>query len=715
MKIDLSDGQIFECSELELTQKVSFIFGKNGTGKSTISNKIMEQFDNQEVCIFQGFEGVIDESKHLNAVVLGQENTQISEKIELLRIEQGKLVAEREKFKKDIIKPTDNRENLWTKKERAEKEWNKKDKEISSILTKCAVDIKQQNNPQISITTYNASKLKDELAKARFLQDCDKRRYEEILGSKVKEAEDIERIYIDLGALLIKTNELLRIKIEQKMVLEKIDNLSKRKFAEDGLKIHSLGDKCAFCGNVIEEQVFVELEKYFSADEVNKHQNDIKTLIIELETVKEKLENIAISSKDFYADMKDRMNEIKINIEKKIEEYKTVLQNLLDSLNAKLSDILEPKSKVECDILKDLDELINAYNILVTENNSSDLPKKQQEAKSKLRYHRIKEFLDKSEYNAKLAELGCLKKILDGASSEYNIIKNKIIDTGEISKKIEEYESEIKSLQEQTRNEKVLAENINKKLKNMVAFELRHCEVDDGNGFYQVKSIVNQQVRDVTQLSTGEKNIIAFLYFIEKLNELTEEISVNSGRIIVFDDPMNSNDDNMQYLIIEELQKIISESLKEDDKFILLTHNRHFYLNVKYGRGYNKHDFIHLISNGKKTSIKNIETEKDDFKTSYEALWKEMRFLFQNENASSAMLLNPIRRILETYTKFNGLKQKEFCSVCSGAKKLFDVNSHSIDDLEADLNGKSKEEVIQVLKDCFEENNAKEHFECYWS
>lgn len=79
------------------------------------------------------------------------------------------------------------------------------------------------------------------------------------------------------------------------------------------------------------------------------------------------------------------------------------------------------------------------------------------------------------------------------------------------------------------------------------------------------------------------------------------------------------------------------------------------------------------------------------------------------------MLLNPIRRAIETFTKFNGIKQANFCDKVIGAKKLFDVNSHSIDDLEVELNGKSKQEIIQMMFDCFQKNNYESHFKNYWS
>ena len=156
------------------------------------------------------------------------------------------------------------------------------------------------------------------------------------------------------------------------------------------------------------------------------------------------------------------------------------------------------------------------------------------------------------------------------------------------------------------------------------------------------------------------------------------------------------------------------ERLSDTDHFILLTHNKHFYLNVKYGRDYKKDRFIRFQSAGSKTHFVIIDKENDDYKTSYESLWNELKLLFGMETVSADLLLNPIRRIIETYTKFNAINKGNFCSTVDGAMKLFNVNSHSIDDVEAELNGKTKSEVIQMFYDCFAYNNKEDHFMSFW-
>ena len=115
--------------------------------------------------------------------------------------------------------------------------------------------------------------------------------------------------------------------------------------------------------------------------------------------------------------------------------------------------------------------------------------------------------------------------------------------------------------------------------------------------------------------------------------EQLENSEDKKNKFIIFDDPMNSNDDTMQYLIITEIQKLYQGKYKNrfnanNDFFICMTHNAHFYLNVQ-------------------------------------------------------------------------------------PRKLFNVNSHAVDDLSAELIGKNKEDILEMFKEIFYNNNANEHYDNY--
>jgi cation transport ATPase len=712
MKIDLSNEELFYENEINFEKNLNFVFGKNGTGKSTLT-KLLKEYGEQDydVRVFQGFENMVGENNRLNAVILGEENNEIAQEIEIKKEDIKKKKEEIDKINLEIKEPKDNSENLWKKFEKIKKNINQKNSQTQDFYTDSAAKIKKMTDPQISKTTYNKNDFISEKKNAKLLGEADIKSLKKLIKTEVKMAQEIEFPSINLQNELEKINSILGKKVEEKVKIKRLENNEeKRNFAKKGFHLHKAGEICSFCGNIIEEKEYEELKRYFLADDIEEFQKEIEIFKDNYRKIIENIENIKFDKNNFYPNNIEGLTQI-------IEEYEVIkegiikiLKNFLENLEKK--DIFKESEKIFIDnISLNFNKISKEYDDLVKSNNTSNLTKEKENAKANLRYHYIKLELDNFKEESKLAEI----KNLEEESAKYKTeIENKLNEITKINNEIKKLNLEISQLEAQTKNEKKLVENINKKIKHYTSFELVHKEDTEGEGFYSVKCLRTNEDRDITQISTGEKNIIALLYFIEKLNEINEVRARN--KLIIFDDPMNSNDDTMQYLIIEELTNLI-KNLDKNDKFIVMTHNVHFYINLKYRKeNYNNNTFIRLVSDSKKTKINYIKNKDEDFKTSYKSLWNEISILFALPycDINPAILLNPIRRIIETYVNFNGLEQSDFLSKVEGAKKFFDVNSHSIDDLEADLNGKSKENIIEIFKECFEKNNSIEHFKIFW-
>ena len=717
MKIDLSNEELFYEDEINFDKNLNFVFGKNGTGKSTLTKLLKEQGKvNYDVRVFQGFENMIGENNRLNAVILGEENNEIAQEIENMKKDIKKKEEEIDKIDSEIKEPKDNSENLWKKVEEIKRIAEQKDTQIQNFYSKSASEIKNMTNPQISRTTYNKSDFILEKKNAKLLSEIEIQNLKQIIKTEVKIAQKIEFPNINLKDELKRVNLILEKKVEEKVRITRLENNEeKRDFARKGLHLHKIGEICSFCGNIIKKEEYEELEKYFLADDVKEFQREIEIAKNNYQQIVERIENIKFDKNNFYPNNIEKLIQIIEKYEEIKREIVKILKEFLENLEKK--DIFKENEKLTLDnISLNFNKISEEYDGLVKNNNSSNLSEEKEKAKTDLRYHFIKLALDEFDEKTKLHELSLLKEKKEEYKTEIEKKENEI---KKINDEIKKIQLEIIQLEAKTKNEKKLVENINKKIKYYTSFELVHKEDTEGEGFYSVKCLRTNEDRDITQISTGEKNIIALLYFIEKLNEINEVRARN--KLIIFDDPMNSNDDTMQYLIIEELQKLMRELLKnnKDDKFILMTHNVHFYINVKYDFDKDddykkKRNFIRLVSDTKKTKINYIKNKDDDFETSYESLWHEINILFKLSSCNPVMLLNPMRRIVETYTKFNGLKQRNFLSKVEGANKFFNVNSHGIDDLEADLNGKSKENIIEIFKECFEKNNSIEHFKIFW-
>ena len=715
LDVNLSNYQLYDADRISFPHKVNFIYGRNGTGKSTLVDIISHQVPEGECRVFQGYEKLLGDNDKLNAVVLGEKNVENDKKIKEKEDKIRALDSQIKSIQAKIERPEDGTSNLWTAREEAKEKLQSAEKEIDHFLSKAASEIKKYN-PRVSIATYNKNNLLTEIEYAKEMSDSKVETAKEILRSETAVAPQINFFSKNLTTILDTTNEILRDKAAEHSILSHIEtSKAKRDFAKQGLKLHQPGDFCAFCGNRISKKRYEELTTYFSADEIKALEKKRREKIEEIQEYIKQISEVEIQKDNFYPDYQERIEELSRKYAIQSKNIISFLETLEDALQKK--DLIESSPNVVADIPATLSEISNAYDEIRRLNNANDLPTRQTDAKNKLRYHLIYKELKEFEYNTKKQNEEQLRKDFDKAEQELKSVEEKITGKDGLSSQIDVLRNEILSLKSDTQNVEILARHINHKLNNLVSFSLEHISGEE-NGYYNVKNKDTGQLRDIKDLSTGEHNIIAFLYFIEKLDEVDNEES--KRKVILFDDPMSSNDDVMQYLMIDELNAL-EKRLTADDCLIILTHNKHFYLNIKYGWRYSGKDkpkiatFMRLESDNHRTHVVTIHSEEQDFVTNYGELWKELIFLYRDNDALPDMLLNPIRRIIETYTKFNSITMKEFCEKQEGALKLFNVNSHAIDDLEAELNGMTKEEIIKIMEQCFSNVNASNHFNSYWN
>ena len=174
VKIDLSSEILFKENEIDFEKKINFIFGKNGTGKSTISKLLQEQNISYDLRLFQGFESVIGENNQLNAVILGEENKKINDEIRL----NSNIILQKNKEKEEILRyisPPEDKgtENLWSRLETARNDFIAKEQEIKGFFSKSAAIIKNKTNPQIANPSYNTNSFQQEINRATLLQDVE--------------------------------------------------------------------------------------------------------------------------------------------------------------------------------------------------------------------------------------------------------------------------------------------------------------------------------------------------------------------------------------------------------------------------------------------------------------------------------------------------------------------------------------------------------------
>lgn len=717
IKFEDSETPLFEGKELELSPK-NFIFARNGSGKSTLSKAIYNQKQTEfDVHVFNGFDSLIGENENLDAFSLAVNASEKEAEIKELEDKITRTDQELSSVEKQLDKKSGEDEEPTLYDERSEKRrlFDEHDRKIQNFYKNSARTISLKTEPIIvdNPKSYNKNIFESEITNACRLRETDINLYKKILQSVPKEITPISENKINFEKYLKAVNEIISSKVVERVFISRLDNQRKINFAKEGLEIHKEENICSFCGNELSDEVLMELERYFSADEVKELQNRIevgKEKIANL--LNEIKENVKINTDDFFPDLRDEVEKESEKVNESHTEQKSYLEILLKTLEQKESNLFVESEELELPVPNNVDygeinRLIEMHN-----QNVSDIKNKQKEARDAIRYHEIKLLLENFQYDLQIERLTVLKSDKEEKELVYS---QKEDEKKKLEQNLAEYRSQVDKLKPKA--EKQAIERINKKLRLKVSWELDHVD-DDNLGYYRIKE--GERYRSVKQLSTGEKNVIAFLYFIERLEEVKE--GSRKKKIIVFDDPMSSNDDKMQYLIIWELQRLYQG--KDRDKFnedrdimVILTHNIHFYLNVqphgnfkdkKDRTKYDKNNFYRIDHH----EFIKILSEKDDFKTNYEAMWVELKDLYECGHKLS--MLNTMRRIIETFLKFNALNQEIFYKDNEQYLKLFNVNSHGIDDTSAVQYTETIDEMRALFYQIFKDNQYEEHFEHFW-
>lgn len=712
-----SDTPLFKGEELELASK-NFIFAKNGSGKSTLSKAILDQKKSEfEVYVFNGFESLIGENDNLDAFSLavgaGEKEAEIKElEDKIIKTEQDLSLIQKQLVEK---RSEDEGTTLFDEYSEKTKLFNEQARKIQNFYKKSARTISLRTEPIIvdNPKSYNKNIFESEITNACRLEKTDIKLYMDIMQSVPNEITSISEKKINFENYLKAVNEIISSKVVERIFIDRLDNQRKINFAKEGLEIHKGEKICSFCGNEVSDKVLIELESYFSADEVKKLQNRIKSGKEQIANLLSEITaNVKIKTEEFFPDLIENAEKECEKIKRSLAEQKSYLEILLKTLEQKESNLFVESEELELSVpdnvnYDELNRLIEVHN-----QNVLDIKNKQKESRDSLRYHEIKLLLEEFKYDVEIGNLNTLEK---DRNEKLSVLNSKKDEKTKLEQALLEYRSQVDKLKPKA--EKQAIERINKKLRLRVAWELDHVD-NEKFGYYRIKE--GNQYRSVKKLSTGEKNVIAFLYFIERLEEVKE--SRKNNKIIIFDDPMSSNDDTMQYLIIWELQRLYQN--RERNKFdinrdimVILTHNVHFYLNVqphgnfKDDQGRTKYDKNNFYRIEHHEFIK-ITNEKEDFKASYDALWIELKDLYACGHKLS--MLNTMRRIIETYMKFNSLKQDKFYQENEQYLKLFNVNSHAIDDLSAELYTETIEDMRELFYQIFKDNNCDAHFEKHW-
>lgn len=698
-------------------QRVNYFFGRNGSGKTTIS-RLLNKFDDYKDCKIEW-----KDNKALNVLVYNRDfvETHFSEKDTLKGI--FTLGKDNVDLIKDIEEVTIKKNKCLEKIGNYTKTMNAKYLEIKEIDDEYAnifwenLSDYRANFSKCSRKSFGSKeKFKSQLineAKKEILETVNfdinnlKSRYDEFFSN---EQIEIPKVPLpDFTKILVyEKDKILQKHIvgkEDVNISELIKKLNNSSWVKHGIEYYKQSkDICPFCQQKISKKDFEkELNEYF--DEtfntdvklVDDLYDNYKNEAIKIES---NLKNVNLNNLKLGDDIKDYIRQFHdiydINL-RRIENKKHELSQSI-SLDT-LSNILEKIKNLIDDINKNIEKHNDTVKNLskeqekITQNFWSFLVKKEEKL--------IKQ------YNTKIEQLNNIIKNIKGKKqTEEDILKSINITLSNLNSK--------------TTNVISVCENINKILTSF-GFTSFKLDIADNNSYKLIRPDDNSNASQT--LSEGEKNFLAFLYFYNLINGNFSKTKINDEKIVVIDDPISSLDNDTLFIISSLIRGII---LSKDDIFkcvkqvFILTHNIYFYKEITFNpqrKNVPKYETFNIIK--KNNGISQIsQSPNDPIKTSYELLWNELK----SRDTNNIYLPNCMRRILENYFKLIGRirinnLEDEFEGpdkiICRSLISWIHDGSHSIsEDLFYNM---SDDNLIETYKRVFKEIFIKTGYESHYN
>ena len=343
--------------------------------------------------------------------------------------------------------------------------------------------------------------------------------------------------------------------------------------------------------------------------------------------------------------------------------YTDKLAAIKGVISANLQLIAEKKndpSKVVAieDVAPMLDELaaiIEGFNKLIRENNAvlDEKPRKQAECKTAVWEHIA--FMLGDEVSRYKASKAALEREMSTLTATIAAQRSAEADIAR----------EITELNKGYINTSATIDSVNMLLRDsgFQGFSIR--EKPDTPNVYEV---VRPDGTIAENLSEGERNFIAFLYFYHQIKGSESADGGQKEKIVVIDDPVSSMDSSALFIVSALVREMIEVCANNaiggdpvaSDRYIkqifILTHNAYFHREITYNRvrDYQFVNFYLITKVDNKSGIRicvkknpDVLTEKINYnpvQNSYAALWEEYR-----DVTTPIPLMNVIRRILEYY------------------------------------------------------------------
>jgi len=587
--------------------KINFIFGSNGSGKTTISNVIA------------------DISKHPNCNIEWQNNISLS------------LLVYNRRFVHQNFGQSPEIAGIFTLGEEninAVKNIEEKQQELElkvNCLNKNQIDIKDKNNLLAKLIDV-------------FKEECWEvyKSYQTAFGGAFEGYKTKQKFADKIISLCQKNRQNNSSNIATYLELEK---KSQAIFDKQATKIGEIAElTLPNLGDTESNPVLGEII-------IGKNEIDIAKMILKLNNsdwVKKGANYLKEDSPDCPQMCPFCQQEITDNFKKQLDEYfdENYLQKIraLEIVRDKYSSALQPllssisQYKFANNSFINLDSLIDLKNIIKAkfEKNLLEIDRKIKEPSLKIELESIefeakrvqkiiaKAALETREHNQLINNLDREKDLLksqiwafvaDDLTGNY---KKYDAQKGNLDKEIEALKSNNSQTEQEIRLLKQKIIELESKVTSIKPVITSINQTLSSIGFtnFSLAEIPNQAKYRIIRpngsdarltLSEGEKTFITFLYFYHLTKGGFAKDQTTENRVIILDDPISSLDGNVLGIVSELVRELIASCVGEKSnirQMIILTHNNDFYHKITFKKDDQNSSFFMLNKLDGKSQIK---------------------------------------------------------------------------------------------------------------
>lgn len=646
-------------------KKLNFVFGTNGSGKTTISRVLRAPDDYSSCAIVWENEKRIpckvynsdfvaenfrDDSDMPGIFTLGKEELETKSRIQQIQDALRKLESTQEE-KKALLKGTDGNGGkagalVALEKKYTNKFWEQKQKYDSS-------PIKFGMEGCLSSKERFRSELLNQFSSNReppYTFEELSKRAETAFGDS---PQTLSEISIPNFVPLLKLSEstILSKRIVGKEDID-ISALIKKLNNSDWVKagmayLEKSEGYCPFCQKQVPHNLTEQLSEYFD-DAYSEALKELSDLAIRYTSIGSQL----LNQLKFIGQQNTAMLDVQTFnaavtlLEKTIEENKRKIDSKRQ--NPSNSIVLVDYGNLPdelVNLVKDANKKIAEHNLTVSRISDERRTLKKQ----------IWKFI----VNEASSDIALYKKEKKNLENEIESLESKIKEDERQRKALE---SKLRTLQSTLTSVIPTKNLINGWLKEFGFTGFQLAVSSDEHSY----SLIRDDGTPVNKsLSEGERNFVTFLYFYALLKGSQDNSGNTPEQIVVIDDPVSSMDSEVLFIVstlIHELYEGICNNSSNIKQLVVLSHNLYFYKEVTFFDSLpkkirsNRKQLLRYWVVRKHKGISQLYFKEDNpVQSTYEILWSDVREASKHPDiTNSNSLQNTMRRILEHYYKYYG-------------------------------------------------------------